>query len=138
VNLTIRLAALGAGTATFLIVASFVEPRPSTASDERLAPVLLVSAADQARIAQSLLTRAHPRGWPALGMMEGADYIVLMHGSPEGARYTVCARAGAVLAEDLPADQVYREFPSLDVGGMRLEPADMGEARPLMLADPVD
>ena len=96
---------------------------------------------DRAETQGALLSRRHPKGWACLGLMEGAEYYVLIYGSPEGPRYTVCTLSGRTLQSDLPADDVYRAFPTVDVEGMRLEPAVLPTAPDgpaLMLADPQD
>jgi hypothetical protein len=130
---------LAAGVATFLLVASVVEPRSSSARDI-LAPGVIDTLPQRGeQVAAAMARRDHPRGWPLLGMLEGTDYLLLIYGSPSGARYTVCSRVGEVLERDLPPADVYRSFPDLDVPGMRLDPADTGgPGTPLMLAEPLN
>ncbi len=146
-----RVVAVGIGVAVFGLVASVVDPRPSPGADPVGTPVLPVtpggsksdqgSAASRDKVQRGLLARPHPSGWPALGLIEGLDYYVLIHGSPEGPRYTVCSLGGRILQADLPADEVYRAFPTVDIEGMRLEPAvlpvaPMPDGPALMLAEP--
>jgi len=126
-------------------VASMVEPRLSPAGDRggrggagfaAGGGAEVQSAAMRERVQRSLLAIRHPQRWPSLGLIEGVEHYVLIHGSPAGPRYTVCSLGGQILQADLPGDEVYRAFPSVDVEGMRLEPAPMPDGPMLMHADP--
>lgn len=131
-----RLGAGAAGIATFLFLASAFNPAPSTASDAFVPGIVDDSPRRTGSIIDALLSRRHPKRWTNLGMMEGAEYLVLVYGAPEGARYTVCSLQGEVLAPDLAAEEVYRAFPDINIPGMRLDPASDGApSAPLMLAD---
>ena len=74
--------------------------------------------------------------------LSGVEYWVLIYGSPDGPRYSVCSLDGRLLQADLPADEVYKAFPTLDVEGMWVDPpngAEPGAAgmnKALMLAEP--
>lgn len=140
-----RLTVAAAGFGVFVFVASLVDPQSSPAGQTDMAVnVPHLTEAQRQLVEQRLLARRHPRHWPVLGLLEGPEYYTLIHSSPDGPRYTVCALNGQVLLADLPADDVYRAFPTLDVSGMRLDPPDLppgGEAQrqeseALMLADP--
>lgn len=50
----------------------------------------------------------------------------------------MCTPAGRVLAAELRADEVYREFPMIDPTRLRVDPPDAAEDPPLMLAWPMD
>jgi hypothetical protein len=126
------------GVAVFLFAASIFNPALSSASDDPVPGVMKLTPRQTAEVIDGLLRREHPKHWPSLGMMEGADYLILMYGSPRGPSYTVCSRYGDVLEQDLSADDVYRSFPDLNIPGMRLEPGESGGSTPLMLADPAD
>ncbi|MFN7021087.1 MAG: hypothetical protein ACK4WH_07135 [Phycisphaerales bacterium] len=126
-----------AGIAAFLLLASVFDPDPSSANDHHVPGVTDTSPRRTAEVVDHLLSRPHPRGWPNLGMLQGMDYFVLVHGSPNGPRYTVCSRLGEVLEPDLAADEVYRAFPDLDIPGMRLDPDAGAASPPMMLAEPV-
>lgn len=141
-----RLAAVLAGVGVFALVSSVIEPRPSSAREPNLHAAQPTSwgqptvdnydPATRDRVQKKLLDTPHAQGWPALGLLEGVEYYVVIHGSPEGPRYTICSLQGRVLQADLPKDDVYRAFPTLDVEGMRLEPAEVPDGPVLMLADP--
>lgn len=133
----------------FLFVASVVDPKPSPAADPAGTPALPLTpggrgddrpgAVSRDQVQRALLSRPHPEGWPSLGLIEGTEYYLLIHGSPNGPRYTVCTLTGRILQADLPADEVYRAFPTVDVEGMRLEPAVLPiapDGPALMLAEP--
>lgn len=125
-----------AGIAAFLLLASVFDPDPSSAYDHHVPGVADTSPRRTAEVVDHLLSRPHPRGWPNLGILQGMDYFVLVHGSPNGPRYTVCSRLGEVLESDLAADEVYRSFPELDIPGMRLDPDAGAASSPMMLAEP--
>lgn len=141
-----RLATVVAGVGVFAVASSVIEPRPSSARDLNAdgpqppswgqAAVDNYDPATRERVQKKLVEAKHPQGWPVLGLLEGVEYYVVIHGSPEGPRYTVCSLQGRVLQADLPKDDVYRAFPTLDVEGMRLEPAAVPDGPALMLADP--
>lgn len=141
-----RVIALGAGLAVFLFAASVVDPRQSPAADPLSPPMARTAAGKNTEptrdeVQRGLLARKHPLGWPVLGLIEGVEYYLVIHGSSEGPRYTVCTLTGRVLQADLPADDVYRAFPTVDVEGMRLEPAALPltpDGPALMLVDPRD
>ncbi len=60
-----------------------------------------------------------------LGSLIGPIYTIRIHCSPEGPLYSVWdTKNGRSLAEGLPADDVYRHFPDIDVRTMRLGPGD--------------
>ncbi len=137
-----RLFTLASGLGVFVLVASVVDPQSSPAGQGDLAVnVPHLNAAQLQAVEQRLLARRHPMNWPTLGLLEGPEYLTLIHSSPDGPRYTVCALNGRVLLADLPADDVYRGFPTLDLMGMRVDPPDPAgsmrpDGEPLMLADP--
>lgn len=135
-----QLAALAVGVSTFLLIASVVEPRGTVAAEQVQGPVTQITPREAEQISQTLLARQHPARWPVLGMLEGTDFLVLIYGSPHGPRYTVCSRLGELLAEDLEPADVAREFPDLDIPGMKFDPISMpadATTGPLMLVDPM-
>jgi len=150
-----RLLALGAGIAAFLLIASVIEPYATNAEPAPVVPHIAgggvggtgqtVPAAaphqmdkqEMEQLAAFFANRKHPQGWPVLGHLTGADYWVVIYGSPEGPRYTVCTLDGRTLREDMQAEDVYREFPTLDLEGMWLDPPGAcPDDRALMLVDP--
>ncbi len=133
-----RLAAVGLGVVTFLVLSSVVEPNPSAASDDHVPGIVNITPRRADEITTALLRRQHPRRWINLGMLEGSEYLVLIYGSPTGARYTVCNILGEMLEEDLAPGDVYRSFPDLDIPGMQLDPATTGELPALMIAEPLN
>jgi hypothetical protein len=93
----------------------------------------------------------HPRGLKVLGHLVSAEYRVWIYAERAGGagsleqtlqpRYTVCSLDGRVLSDDLAADDMYREFPTLDISGMILPVEGSGdddglESGPLMLVEP--
>ncbi|MCC6322788.1 MAG: hypothetical protein IT438_15295 [Phycisphaerales bacterium] len=132
-----RVGVGAAGGAAFLLLASVFDPGHSSANDNHV-PGVIDLARHRAASATEVLRRAHPQGWPTLGMLEGAEYLVIVHASPSGPRYTVCNTIGEVLATDLAADDVYRSFPELDIPGMLLDPEANDGSPPMMLADPAN
>jgi hypothetical protein len=73
-----------------------------------------------------------------LGVLESPDFRILIHAGDPEPLYTVCTPAGRVLAAELRAEEVYREFPMIDPTRLRVDPPDEGGERPLMLAWPLD
>lgn len=77
-----------------------------------------------------------------LGELIGVRHVIRVHASSQGPLYTVLdATTRRVLAEDLPADEVYRQFPDLNARTLRTgpdaEPRDpQSLLRPLMTAEP--
>lgn len=58
-----------------------------------------------------------------LGSLVGNAYTIRIHASTDGPLYSVWdTRSGRLLAEDLPADDVYRHFPDLDPRALHLGP----------------
>lgn len=114
---------LGA-VALFFGVASVVKPPPRSASASSTALPRPSSSA----FAQ---LSAHAEPGRLIGSLEGREFLVQCFSSPLGPRYSVLTLDGRLLQADLPADEVYRAFPGVDLENMRLEPA----SGPLMLMD---
>jgi len=72
----------------------------------------------------------HPKGWKLLGMLEGREHLVKCWASPEGPRYSVFTLDGRLLQADLPADEVYRGFPDIDLLNLRADPPGAEPAAP--------
>ena len=108
----------------FFGVASLVKPPPRSAS---------ASGGGLPRPSGSALAQLSDHAEPGrlLGTLEGREYAVRCYASPLGPRYSVLTLDGRLLGSDLPADEVYRVFPGVDLESMRLEPG----AGPLMLMD---
>lgn len=117
-----RLAIVVAGAAVFLGVASIIKPQPQQASATPepgpVEPSKLETKAGRHALPQ------HPQEWKCLGFIEGREYVVIAFASPEGPRYTVKSREGAVLQRDLPANEVYRAFPDIDLENLRVDPPE--------------
>ncbi len=85
---------------------------------------------------------AKPERGKLLGSLVGAKYTIRIHASPRGPLYGVWdTRSGRALAEDLWADEVYRDFPDLDVRALHAGSDDAGADTeellgPLMSAEP--
>lgn len=109
------LAVLG-GLAVFYTAASLFEPDPSAAT-----PAATPSPR-QALSHDSSIERLNPRTTPALvGTLSGTQYTLDVYLTPSGARYTVKDLAGNVLADQITSDDLYRDFPDLDVDRMHAD-----------------
>lgn len=73
-----------------------------------------------------------------IGMLEGREFRILIHHAEASPRYTICTPDGRVLREDLEAEDVYREFPTLDLQRLYLDPPSNDGTGPLMLMYPLD
>lgn len=127
-----RLLMLVGAAFTFAVISSVIQPGASQAeplavdpNDERITAV-----------GTQLARLPHPAGWPCLGLLRGTNQLVVIHAGPEGPRYSVYSLRGRLISADLAPDEVYREFPDLDVEGLRLEPST--QDGPLMLYLPRD
>lgn len=99
----------------FLWITSRVDPGQSRASAPDTPPAL-----DSA-----------PAATPAasMGVLEGRQLLVNLVATPQGPRYTVLDRTGAVLAERLTREELYQSFPDLRMdtiiaGPLMLAPSD--------------
>lgn len=122
----------------FLGVASLVKPNPrgASASPNR---AYVAQAEQQKNVLSALAAQQHPKGWKLVGMLETKNFLVLIHAAPDAPRYSVFALSGELIKGDMLADDVYREFPTLDLKSLRLEPAPQDpqtSTGPLMMADP--
>lgn len=124
---------VGAGALLFVVVGSVIDPLRSEAQ---------VEGAERAGLVTGASDEAWPRGllsMPALiGVLESPDFRILIHAGDPDPLYTVCTPAGRVLAAELRADEVYREFPMIDPTKLRVDPPDTRDEGPLMLAWPMD
>ena len=126
---------LGIG-ALFVMVAVIADPLASKADpagDRASGGDGGVGVMIQPRAVEALPLRDE-RGRPLLGELVGSEYLVRIFGSEDEPRYTVCTLGGTVLADDLFADEVYREFPDLDIPSLQFGQDDAIGA--LMMADP--
>lgn len=129
----------------FLGVASVVKPDPRGASASTNRAYNVPAPANQEkttpmRVLTELAAQQHPKGWKLVGMLEAKNYLVLIHAGASEPMYSVFGLDGRLLKGDMPADDVYREFPDLDLKTLRLDPPATGQASetgPLMLAEPV-
>lgn len=121
-----RLAAFGLIGALFVWLAAEFDPVQSSAH--------LRAGAGTAGVG------AKPVRGKLLGSLVGAKYTIRIHASPRGALYGVWdTRSGRALAEDLWADEVYREFPDLDLRALHAAADEAGAEEligPLMTAEP--
>ena len=126
-----RRALLGlGGVALFVGVASVIKPSPRGASagiEGLNEPAIAVHRANATRA-------EHPRGWKLIGIVEGREHVLRCWATRDGARYSVHALDGRLVQDDLPADEVYRGFPDLDLPNLRADPPGEGG----MLVDFVD
>lgn len=84
----------------------------------------------EAELVQRLKERAaqsvHPKGWKLIGMLEGREHILKCWGTNDGPRYSVHALDGRLIQDDLPADEVYRGFPDIELPNLRVDPPTGG------------
>lgn len=80
----------------------------------------------------------HPKGWKLLGTLEGREHILKCWGTNDGPRYSVHALDGRLIQDDLPADEVYRGFPDIELPNLRVDPAADGAGSGGVLVDFVD
>ncbi len=120
VRLARRMLFVLAGAAVFLGVASVIKPAP------RQAAATIPTAVPLVLPASSL--GPHDKGWKLLGTLQGKTLIVRAFASPDGPRYSVYSTLGQLLQADLPADEVYRAFPQVDLQNIRLEPGVTSDA----------
>jgi len=74
-----------------------------------------------------------------IGTLECREYRILIHHGNPMPLYTVCTPEGRVLRENLEAEDVYREFPTIDLKRLHLEPSERSTGQgPLMLVYPLD
>jgi hypothetical protein len=110
-----------AGAMVFLGIASVVNPNgPRTAS------------ADPFSTPPRTSTTTHPKGWKLIGTLVGTQHEVRCWATPDGPRYSVHTLDGCLLQDNLPADEVYRAFPDVDLEHLRADPPSGG---PIMMAD---
>lgn len=131
-----RVIALVAAVVIFSFVASTFHPRNSSAAGPSGRPALTpsvlaggggkqaVPSAQRVQSGPEQLNRletggrtapVHPRGLKPLGNMLGREYLVWIYSEKDEPRYTICKRTGDVIAADLTAQQVYAQFPDLDI-----------------------
>ncbi len=83
---------------------------------------------------QAVAEATHPKGWKLIGTLEGREHMLRCWATPDGPRYSVHTLNGRLIQDELPADEVYRGFPDLDLSNLRADPpSDRG-----MLVDFVD
>lgn len=111
----LRILAALAFVAIFYTAASLWEPGHSTATPAQPVP----SALDRApQNTQRLIPSAEPA---FVGSLLGVNYQLDIFLTPSGGRYTVRTASGDLLAELISQDQLYREFPDLDVDQMHAD-----------------
>lgn len=66
------------------------------------------------------------RGRPFVGELITATHSILIYADDAGPRYTIRTLTGEVLARDLAPDEVYREFPGLDLQDLHFSPDGPG------------
>ncbi|MBL0921156.1 MAG: hypothetical protein IBJ10_03395 [Phycisphaerales bacterium] len=105
----------------FILVARQIEPAGSLAGESG-------DLGDP--IAPAGAPKAFGTGRPSLGTLTGGDYTIEIVPHPDGPRYTVYDRNGEKIADQLPAEDLYRIAPDLDVTGLFA-----GMSGPLMMAE---
>lgn len=125
------LALIIAGAALFLGVASVIKPPPRSASAN--VPPAVSPFGAPAPTHPPRTEAAHPKGWKLIGTLEGTQHMVRCWATPDGPRYSVYTLSGQLLQADLPADEVYRAFPDIELENLRADPP-AGRST-LMMAD---
>ncbi len=125
------LLVLGAA-ALFIGAASVIKPEPQGArANTNPHTQTLTRAAVPA-------LQSHPKGWKLLGTLEGREHILKCWGTNDGPRYSVHALDGRLIQDDLPADEVYRGFPDIELPNLRVDPPTDGAGSSGVLVDFVD
>jgi hypothetical protein len=114
----------------FVVVGSALDPRESKAAARRFAP-----RAAPPQPAASAAADETTGGRP-LGSLRGASYCVLITSGPDGPLYTVSSLDGNILASDLTQDEVWQNFPGLDIDRLTAESEATGIGEPVMYVDP--
>lgn len=129
-----RIAVVLGAAALFIGAASVIKPDPQGAQ-----------AGTNPTIDDPSTTRGgprqvadHPKGWKLLGTLEGREHILKCWGTNDGPRYSVHAPDGRLIQDDLPADEVYRGFPDIELPNLRVDPPADGGSSGGMLVDFVD
>lgn len=142
-----RGALLLGGIVTFMGVASVIKPPPRSAtaapatSQQLVSPQQVWLSGQHGQMAQTTgHAPEHPKGLKCIGTLEGRDFTVHAYATAQGPVYSVFNRSGELLQQDLPADEVYRAFPQIDLKNLHLAPASSTPDGALMLAptDPRD
>jgi len=100
----------------------FVSPVREDPTDPREAE--LVKRLKARKAAADAQTSAAESGRALLGTFQGREHMVKCFASPDGPRYSVYTLDGRVLQANLPADEVYRAFPDIDLSTLRADPPD--------------
>ena len=139
------LVVLGAA-ALFIGAASIIKPDPqgahaSDGTSDATRDAIKAGHVDPslARAAKTRLREPeHPKGWKLLGILEGREHILKCWGTNDGPRYSVHALDGGLIQDDLPADEVYRGFPDIELPNLRVDPPTDGTDSGGVLVDFVD
>lgn len=129
-----RVLIIASGICAFALVGSIISPSWSEASDGGIIRVDGGGSGGGAR------PRSMPMVEPPdlIGTLEGREFRILIHHAEASPRYTICTADGRVLREGLEAGDVYREFPTLDLKRLHLDPPSCEKTGPLMLMYPLD
>lgn len=127
-----RVLLVASGVCAFALVGSLISPSWSNAGDDR---VIRVNGGGSGVRQRSIPLVQGPN---LIGTLEGNEYRILIHHADDAPRYSVCAPDGRVLRDHLLAEDVYREFPTLDLKRLRLDPPLDSTSGPLMLVYPLD
>ncbi len=123
------LAVLGF-VAVFVAASSLFRPHDSSAEDlPRNGAGLGARVGGLGRSGARIERLTPTTKWAYAGALVGVNYTLEVYLTPSGARYTVRNADGAVLAERLTDDDLYREFPDLDINTMRADAPTSDEGR---------
>lgn len=135
------LLVLGAA-ALFIGAASVFKPEPQGARAGQPTPTSNAANAESdalvARLKERKDANPHPKGWKLLGTLEGREHILKCWGTNDGPRYSVHALDGRLIQDDLPADEVYRGFPDIELPNLRVDPPTNGASAGGVLVNFVD
>ncbi len=126
-----RALMIAGGVCVFALVGSLITPQTSDARDDL-------------RLYAGGAAAGHGRTMPvytpedSLGTLESREYVVHIRHALPAPLYTVCTPDGRVLRADMQADEVYREFPTLDLERLRFDPGRENDTGALMLMYPLD
>ena len=92
------------------------------------------ASVDRPKARKVVAEATHPKGWKLIGTVEGREHMLRCWATADGPRYSVHTLDGRLIQDELPADEVYRGFPDLDLSNLRADPPLEGG----MLVDFVD
>lgn len=134
-----RSLVIAGGVCVFALVGSLANPDWSLAGDERHGHVRITGGGSAGAAAGAQHAMPVVEAGSLIGTLECREYRILIKHADPAPLYTVCTLDGRVLMENLEAEDMYREFPTIDMKRLYVDPP-VGSDRsgPLMLVYPTD